>query len=57
MGICTQQLSNVALVILDLMMPQLGGKTCHEELPKINQQVKVIFSTKYSMDAAQNNRL
>ncbi len=43
--------SNIALVILDLVMPQMGGEKCLEELLKINPQLKVIISTGHSLNA------
>jgi two-component system, cell cycle sensor histidine kinase and response regulator CckA len=46
--------SNIALVILDLVMPQMGGEKCLEELLKINPQVKVIVSTGHSLDALEH---
>jgi two-component system, cell cycle sensor histidine kinase and response regulator CckA len=44
---------NIALVVLDLIMPQMGGEQCLEELLKINSQVKVIVSTGHSPDARE----
>ncbi|MBI5251114.1 MAG: PAS domain S-box protein [Desulfomonile tiedjei] len=38
----------VSLVILDLIMPEMGGKQCLEELLKINPQVKVLIASGYS---------
>jgi PAS domain S-box-containing protein len=38
----------IALVLLDLMMPEMGGKQCLEELLKINPRVKVIIGSGYS---------
>ena len=38
----------IALVLLDLMMPEMGGKQCLEELLKINPKVKVIIASGYS---------
>ncbi len=36
---------NIVLVILDLIMPQMGGKECLQELLKINAQTRVLIST------------
>jgi DNA-binding NtrC family response regulator len=36
---------NIVLVILDLIMPQMGGKECLQELLKINAQARVLIST------------
>ncbi len=38
---------DVSLVVLDLIMPQMGGKQCLEELLRINPKVKVLISTGY----------
>ena len=39
------QKSDVSLVILDLIMPGMGGKECFQELMNINPQVRVILSS------------
>ena len=38
----------IALVLLDLMMPEMGGKQCLEELLKINPKVRVVIASGYS---------
>ena len=38
----------ISLVILDLIMPGMGGKKCFQELLKINPQVKVIIASGYT---------
>ena len=35
-------------MILDLIMPEMGGKQCLEELLKIDPQVKVLIASGYS---------
>ncbi len=40
--------AKIALVLLDLMMPEMGGKQCLEELLKINPRVKVVIASGYS---------
>jgi two-component system cell cycle sensor histidine kinase/response regulator CckA len=40
----------VALVLLDLIMPDIGGKQCLEELLKINSKVKVVIASGYSVN-------
>jgi len=40
----------IDLVILDLIMPGMGGRRCLEELLKINPKVKVVIATGYSAD-------
>jgi PAS domain S-box-containing protein len=38
----------ISLVILDLIMPGMGGKACFEELKKIDPEVKVLIASGYS---------
>ena len=52
--IYAREQSNIALVVLDLIMPQMEGKQCLEELLKINPDVKVIVSTGHSLDARES---
>ena len=40
----------IDLVVLDLIMPGMGGKQCLEKLIEINPHVKVIIATGYSDD-------
>jgi DNA-binding NtrC family response regulator len=40
----------IALMILDLIMPEMGGKECLGELLKIDPEAKVIISTGASAD-------
>jgi len=35
----------IALIVLDLMMPEMGGIQCMQELVKMNPQIKVIISS------------
>ena len=44
------QRSDISLVILDLIMPEMGGKECFQELVNINPQVKVILSSGFLSD-------
>ena len=45
-----QRSADISLVILDLMMPEMGGKQCLEKLLEMDPKAKVIISTGYSMD-------
>ncbi|MGO9118406.1 MAG: PAS domain S-box protein [Desulfomonilaceae bacterium] len=54
LDIYAREQSNIALVVLDLIMPQMEGKQCLEELLKINPDVKVIVSTGHSLDARES---
>jgi two-component system, cell cycle sensor histidine kinase and response regulator CckA len=38
----------ISLVILDLIMPEMDGKACLEELLKINPDVKILLASGYS---------
>lgn len=40
----------ISLVILDLIMPEMGGKQCLQELLKINPEIKVLVASGYSGD-------
>ncbi len=51
--IYAREQSNIGLVVLDLIMPQMGGEKCLEELLKINPQVKVVVSSGHSLDARE----
>ena len=44
--------SQVSLVILDLIMPEMGGTECLKELLKIDPQVNVLIASGYSADAS-----
>ena len=47
----------IALVLLDLMMPEMGGKQCLEELLKINPRVKVVIASGYSANGPTKDAL
>jgi two-component system cell cycle sensor histidine kinase/response regulator CckA len=40
----------ISLVILDLVMPQMGGEKCIEELLKIDPKVRVLIASGYSAE-------
>jgi len=44
------QRSDISLVLLDLIMPEMGGKECFQELVNINPQVRVILSSGFLSD-------
>jgi PAS domain S-box-containing protein len=46
-----QQKGEISLVILDLIMPEMGGKQCLEELVKIDPKTKILIASGYSEDA------
>ncbi len=45
-----QKRQQIDLIVLDMIMPGMGGKKCLEELRKINPNVKVIVASGYSHD-------
>ena len=49
--------SLIGLVILDLVMPQMEGEACLQELLKINPDVKVLFSTGRRLSQEERSRL
>jgi PAS domain S-box-containing protein len=55
--IYAKEQSEIALVVLDLVMPKMGGEKCLDELVKINPHVKVIISTGRSLDAQERLHL
>lgn len=42
----------IALAVIDMIMPRMGGRECFRELKKMNPDVKAILSTGYSRDGA-----
>jgi PAS domain S-box-containing protein len=55
--IYAREQSSIGLVALDLIMPQMGGEKCLEELLKINPNVKVVVSTGGAMPKNERARL
>ncbi len=45
--------SAIGLVVLDLIMPRMGGEKCLKELLKIDPNVKVIVSTGHSLETRE----
>jgi PAS domain S-box-containing protein len=41
---------DISLVILDIVMPGMGGKKCLEEILKMNPQAKVVMASGYSIN-------
>ena len=44
----------IALVILDLIMPTMGGKDCLKKILKIDPQARILIASGYSADASTN---
>jgi len=47
----------IDLVILDVIMPGMGGKKCLEELLKINPKTRIIIATGYSINGPAEEAL
>jgi signal transduction histidine kinase len=47
----------IALVILDLVMPEMNGRETYERLKEINPQIKILLSSGYSIDGAARDIL
>lgn len=45
-----QHAQDVDLVILDMIMPKMGGRECYQKLKMINPRIKAILSTGYGLD-------
>jgi two-component system, cell cycle sensor histidine kinase and response regulator CckA len=57
LNIYAREQSKIALVVLDLIMPEMEGKQCLDKLLTIDPQVKVIISSGHSLDAEERKRL
>jgi len=57
LDIYAREKSNIALVVLDLIMPQMGGEKCLEELLRMNPKVRVVLSSGHSLDQNELDRL
>jgi PAS domain S-box-containing protein len=44
------QKDQIDIVILDMIMPEMGGGDTHDRLRKINPEIKVLLSSGYSVD-------
>jgi CheY-like chemotaxis protein len=47
----------IDLVILDMVMPDMGGGKTYDELKAVNPQIKVLLSSGYSLDGQASNIL
>jgi CheY-like chemotaxis protein len=46
-----EQRDKISLIILDLVMPEMGGKQCLDELLKIDPRVKVLIASGLATDS------
>lgn len=57
LGLYGKARNEIELVILDLIMPEMGGEECLEELLKIDPGVKIIVASGYTADAVAGTPL
>lgn len=50
LSLYNKEKDKISLVILDLIMPEMGGKQCLEEMLKINRQVKAIIASGFTVN-------
>lgn len=50
LGIYRSKQEEISVIILDLMMPGMGGKDCLKEILKINPEAKVLIASGYAAD-------
>ncbi len=50
-----RDLKSISMVILDLVMPEMGGKRCLDELVRVDPGVRVIVMTGFSADQVDAN--
>ncbi|MBI4966287.1 MAG: PAS domain S-box protein [Desulfomonile tiedjei] len=48
---------NISLVILDLIMPEISGRQCLQEMQKLNPSVRVLVATGFSPDSLTREAL
>lgn len=51
--IYNQNRNEIALVILDWIMPEMGGRECLDRLRRIDPKVRVIIASGYTMDTSR----
>ncbi len=54
MEVYQRQRDRISLVLLDLIMPRMGGKACLEALLKIDPDLRVVISSGYSQDGGRD---
>ncbi len=50
-----QHASEITLAILDIIMPKLSGRAVHQHILEVRQDLPVLFSSGYSLDADDDN--
>jgi len=56
-SIFSDQQDNIDLVILDMIMPEMGGKECFHRLREINPGIKVLLNTGFTADDSAHEML
>jgi len=49
--------AEISLIILDLIMPGMGGRRCFEEILKVNPSAKVVIASGYAADGLSKEAL
>jgi DNA-binding NtrC family response regulator len=57
LGIYCNEQERIDLVVLDLIIPGIGGKRCLEQLLKMNAQVRVVISSSFSPEGPTKEML
>lgn len=52
-----EQSARISLVILDLIMPGMGGKNCLDQILAENPSARVLIASGYSVDGPTRNEL
>lgn len=55
MRLYQKHMDSVGMVILDVVMPRMGGRAAFDVMREINPDVKVLFASGYSMSAIHTN--
>ncbi len=50
LSLCRKEQSRIDIVILDIIMPDMGGGQTYDRLKEINPHIKVLLSSGYSID-------
>ena len=53
LDVYTRKKEKISLVILDLIMPEMGGRQCLEELREIHPNVKILISSGYPVNEVE----
>ena len=48
--LCRKNRDNIAMIILDMIMPDIGGGETYDRMKEMNPDIKVLLSSGYSID-------